>query len=99
VVAEGKAAIKVPALELASTEARLSAEASSAKTGSAAHSATKVRSAAHSATVPALSKRAGCHRRAKCDRRRNNKYYFTHERSSFWRCCNVQDDAGAVQQN
>jgi hypothetical protein len=81
----------------AATEVRLSAEVSSAKTASAAHSTTKVRSAAHSATVPALGQRTCCHRgRAKRDRRRNNECYLTHERSSFWRCCNLQDDAGAL---
>jgi hypothetical protein len=56
----------------AAIEVRLSAEVSSVKTGSAAHST----------TAPVLGQSACCHRgRAKRNGRRNNKYYFAHERS------------------
>jgi hypothetical protein len=64
---------------------------SSANAGSATHSAT-------AATVQALGQRACRHRsRAERDRRRNNKYYLTHEGSSPF--CNMRDDADALQQN
>jgi hypothetical protein len=70
-----------PATELVSTEVatevRRSAEASTAEMGSAAHSATAI-------TVRTLGQRTCRHRcRAKRNRRRNNKYYLTHEPSSF----------------
>jgi hypothetical protein len=84
----------------AATEVRLSAEVSSTKTAPTAHSTTKVRFAAHSATVSALGQRACCHRgRAKRDRRRNNEYYLTHERSSSGETATCKTMRAHLQQN